>query len=144
MVPRLSTSSRLSLPTSQVAAPDGAIVPVMPELPTRTAASPVSTARARACQACCSASTESENQLSLVMKTNISAPIAASFLICAESVSSKQIATASLTSLPFARLSVNSFNSPGVQLPTGANFCKAVIHLSPGINSPNGTRCTLS
>ena len=37
---------------SQLAAPSGAIVPVTPELPTRTTGSPVSTARATDCQAC--------------------------------------------------------------------------------------------
>ena len=53
------------------------MVPVTPEFPTRATASPVSTARAVACQACASASTESENQLSLVMKQRNRAPILA-------------------------------------------------------------------
>ena len=61
-----------------------------PEFPARTTASPVSTARATDCQACCSASTESENQLSFVMKTSAFAPFFASARICANDSSHKE------------------------------------------------------
>ena len=69
------------------------IVPDTPELPTRTTGSPVSIARAVACQACARASSDCENQLSFVMKTSAFAPAAAARRISAESVSSKQMAT---------------------------------------------------